>query len=252
MKRLTLLVSIALVLFASLSTHTLAFSCDNSPDPWFSYKIDFDESTLPAGVEFNTKNEYVERSEYGKFSLKNNGSTPLYLVEVQDTSKPTYSYPNSELPEEVIPGHKLFDGKAFYYTTYPFMYKQNAGGINNSAAYELNIGQDELNKMGVEVVGVYKDDRPSSAKPPSAQEFSITAYYDDKPIQIRGTIDYAINKNYDPKAGVKKTEDCEKILRIWEGEQKAYTFFPFLVVFSLLGLTILGLALGYRLIKKRQ
>ena len=246
MRRITLLVLITFFLSTSLPTNSLAFSCDNSPDPWFSYRIDFDESTLPAGVEFITKNEYVERTEYGKFSLKNNGSTPLYLVEVQDTSKPIYNYPNSELPNRVIPGYKLFDGKAFYYTTYPFMYT-NAGGINNSGAYELNIDKYKLDRMGVKVVDVYKDDRPSSAEPPSAQEFSITAYYDGKPIQIGETIDYAINKNYDPKAGVKKTEDCEKFGRI----QTVYTIVPFLIAFTLLGLTILGLTLGYRLIKKR-
>ena len=231
--RIILLVTIAIPFFASLFHHALAFTCDVSPDPWFKFKIEFDKSTLPAGVEFISKNEYVTQSEYGKFSLKNNGITPLYLIEAKDPSKPVYSYPNSELPPLVIPRYKLVDGKAYYYTTYPFEYRQNAGGIDNSAAYELNINQEELKKMGVEITNVHEDDRPDSVSSPVPQNFSVTAYRGSNKIEIKGVITYVLNENYDPKTSVKKKESCEKALKVWEKEQGIFTAFPLLNTFSL-------------------
>lgn len=247
-----IIVFIVIVLFGSLSHGVAAFTCNVSPDPWFSFLIDFDKGTLPQGVEFITKNEYVTGNEYGKFALKNNGSTPFYLIEVPDPSKPVYSYPNSELPYLVIPRHKLVDGKAYYYTTYPFEYRQNAGGINNSAVYELSVNQELLSKMGVEVTNVHQDDRPSSTQPPSIQQFSIRAYYGSIPIEIKGQIHYVLNKDYDPKASVKKKVDCEIGLKNWERKQIHYSTFPFLQAFSLLTLPILGFIMVYRLIKKKS
>lgn len=252
MSKLILLISAIIVLFGFLPNHVTAFSCDVSPDPWFSFLIDFDKNTFPPDVEFITKNEYVTGYEYGKFSLKNNGSIPLYFIEVPDPLKPVYSYPNSELPQLVIPRHKLIDGKAYYYTTYPFEYRQNAGGIDNSAAYELNINQEELKKMGVEITNIYEDDRPDSISPPAPQNFSITTYHGSNKIAIKGKITYALNENYDPKASIKKKESCDKALRAWEVEQIAYGTFPFLKIFPLLPLPILGFILIYRLRKKKS
>lgn len=254
--KVIVLISAIIVLFVSLSHDVAAFSCDVSPDPWFSFRIEFDKSTLPPWVEFITQNEYITGNEYGKFSLKNNGNIPLYLIETPDPSKPVYSYPNSELPLLIIPRHKLVEGKAYYYSIYEpnlYSYIQNAGGTDSSpAAYELSLNQEELGKMGVKVENIYQDDRPASAQPPTTQNFTITAYYGSKPIELIGKVSYSLNKDYDPKASVKKKVSCEIGLKDWEREQALYSTFPFLQAFSLLTLPILGFIMVYRLIKKKS
>ncbi len=210
MGKVILFISTTIVLFGALSHDVTASYLGCPPDPWFSFRIDFDKSTLPPGVEFITQHDpvHVRGYELWLVSLKNTGSTPLYLIRVPDPSKPVYSYPNSELPPLVIPRHKLVDGKAYYYSTYPFEYKQNAPG---DAAYELNVNQEELSQMGVKILNVYKDDRPGSTTPPQIQNFQINAYYGNQPITIKGEIVYALNNDYDPKAKAKCWERRGKI-----------------------------------------
>ncbi len=206
------------------------FSCSPSgPDHWFSTSLEFDATILPEEVEV------IEMKDYGYYYLKNTGSEPLYIVEKYQFGEDLYEedYPNSELPSDYAPLHKLVSGKAYWYNQHesgPIKqgWQQNSGGLNNLGAFQLKVTEDILQIEGGSK-NIAEDDRPETVEIPEPQEFKIQAFYQGETREIIGTMHYRLNEDYDPKAHAKGIEFCAN----WNATQGTglfLTLFVFIIV----------------------
>ena len=217
-----ILLLLSFVFFCQLIT-----ACSpGGPDHWFSTSLEFNATTLPEGVEV------IEMKDYGYYYLKNTGSEPLYIVEEYRFRKDLYEedYPNSELPSDYVPLHKLVSGKAYWYNQYESGsikqgWQQNSGGLNNLDAFQLKVTEDLLQIEGGSK-NIAEDDRPEDVEIPGLQAFKIQAFYQGGAREITGTMHYRLNEDYDPEARAKGIEFC----RQWNATQ-APSLFLTLIIF---------------------
>ena len=131
---------IAVIILLSFTLNPIkTYACSPAgASPWFNTSLTFDKRKLPPGVEIVQTDP-----TYEPYSIINRNMEPFYIVKRVTTDWETF--PNTELPRIYKPKYKLIDSKSFYYSNDTFSeppesgYKQNSGGINNSAASRAEI-----------------------------------------------------------------------------------------------------------------
>lgn len=218
------------------------------PDPWFTETPSFDKSTLPPGVEIQETNNLFRRHE-----LINKNSEPLFIVRKKDprelSSNNAQADPflNSGLPKDYEPLYKITKDQVYFWDklSNPNLgeWKMDDGSANDSgypgAPIDGNYNLYEASRQ------IEEDNRPIFVKIPDPQEFYILGFYKGNPIEIKGTISYSLNSNYNPQKNEKS--GCGEV---WQG----YTFrkiIGFSVFLTVTLVVIVGIGfLIYKLIRK--
>ncbi len=242
-----LLLSSLMVLFTQS-----VFACSPAgPDPWFATKLSFDQSTLPSGIEIVQTDP-----TYEPYALINKNSEPFYLVrEINPVLLSTaygneYRFPNSELPEGYEPLYKITTNQVYFWGQLSSQdtkgWKPNTGGINNSAATRVRVGED-IYILDGESRQIFQDNRPAVVDIPAPQNFKILGFYRGNPVEIKGTLSYSLNEKYDPQRFAKGVEACNEWNQslnnpLW----KILSFAPLIILGILSGLGFLV----YKIIKR--
>lgn len=206
---------IILFVFALFLPGTVHACSPAGPDPWYQIKVEFDKATLPIGVEILPVN-----GSYLPLRLINTSSTPLYIVNNKDPkSYSTDAYAKySELPYGVIPIYKIVNNESYYFEPNPDEFPEPAKWRKNtikrydSSPNELIISESVLNLSGTGIENVYQDNRPSNTPPVRTDRFSMPIYYGNSPLQLTGTVTYALNPNYDPQKLAKGIKFCQDFM----------------------------------------
>jgi len=218
-----------------------SFACSPAgPDPWYIEELSFDNTTLPDGIKI------VEiDSAYEPYALINENTEPFYIVRPNNTGK---TFPNSELPKNYEPLFKITSNQVYFWGRLSSEdtegWKPNSGGINNSGTTSLKINQD-LYSLESESRQIYKDNRPKTVDIPDPQKFTILAFYKGSPIEIKGTLSYSLNDNYDPHKFEKSVEACNNL----NGTITSSTLVPMILLVVII---FIILSVSYRSIKKRK
>ncbi|MBU1970327.1 hypothetical protein KJ605_00915 [Patescibacteria group bacterium] len=232
-----------LIISISFFTFTVSsFACSPAgPDPWYTEKLSFDNATLPDGIKI------VEIDPtYEPYAFVNENSEPFYIVRPNNTDWKIF--PNSELPKNYEPRFKITPGQVYFWGQLSSKdtegWKPNSGGINNSAVTSVEIDQS-IYSLDSESRQIYKDNRPETVDIPDPQNFTILAFYKGSPIEIKGTLSYSLNENYDPHSFEKGGEACNN----WN---RTSTLFSLLPMIFLLVIVFIILSVLYKFLKKRK
>ncbi len=246
MKRLQLKLGVFILLsfsFIVLLAQNV-FACSPAgPDPWFTTKLSFDQTTLPNGVEVVQTD-----SIYEPYALINKNSEPFYLVRENFTGE---TFPNSELPKNYEPRFKITSNQVYFWGQLNSQdtegWKPNSGGINNSAATMVRIDED-IYILDEESRQIYQDNRPAVVDIPAPQNFKILGFYKGNPVEIKGVLSYSLNDKYDPQRFAKGVEACNKQDQLFNNPlRKILSFVPLIIILGIL----LGLGfLIYKIIKR--
>lgn len=206
-----------------------AFACSPAPpDPWFATKLSFDQSTLPSGIEI-----VQTHPTYEPYALINKSSEPFYLVRENLTDWKTF--PNSELPKNYEPRYKITANQVYFWGQLSSQdtegWEPNSGGINNSAATRVSIGEDIYVLEG-ESKQIYQDSRPAIVDVPDAQNFKIPGFYRGHPVELKGTVSYSLNEKYDPQRLANGVKACND----WDRRGIVFVLLPLLILVSFVGL----------------
>lgn len=241
-KHLLLLTLWTVLLVLTFTTFKVHACFPGPPNPWYNTTLTFDKNTLPSGIEIVQTDPVYE-----PYALINKNPEPLYLVReinpvlLSEAYGDEYRYPTSGLPEGYEPHFKITPEQVYVWGQFgsedAIGWKKNNIGINDSAATRVRIdgGVYVLNGDSRQV---YEDARPTNVSIPDPQTFSILAYYQNQPITIKGTLNYSLNKNYDPRAGAKGANACAILSSI--------PTFMALAVFSLIIFIIIKLLKGWK------
>lgn len=208
LRKFGLLVSLATFTLLIFSSQVVFACTPGGPDPWFTTKLSFDQTTLPNSIEIVQTDP-----TYEQYALVNKNSEPFYLVRENLTDWKTF--PNSELPKNYEPLYKLINNQSFYYLEDTYSkppkpgYKPNSGGINNSAASRVEI-DERIYTLEGESRQIYQDNRPANVEVPEPQNFKILGFFRGAPLEIRGTLRYFLNEKYDPQVFAKGVEACNR------------------------------------------
>lgn len=217
MEKLTIKLGVpVLLLFSLLVLQTQnVFACSpGGPNPWFATQLSFERSTLPSGIEIVQTDP-----TYEPYALINKSPDPFYLVSeinpvlLSPAYGNEYRFPNSELPENYEPHYKITSSQVYFWGQLSSQdsegWKPNSGGINNSAATRVRVGED-IYILDGESRQIFKDNRPAVVEIPSPQNFKILGFSKGNPVEIRGTLNYSLNEKYDPQAFAKGVEACNE------------------------------------------
>lgn len=163
-------------------THALVVICH--PDPWYAIKLDSDQNSLPSGVRV-----VGDGGKSSPYTFVNSSDTPLYLL-TADLS-PIFKFVSNKSyyflgPYLVAPSEGMFEDKRWSLSSVP----------NKIDEYFL------LNDEKIQLKNIYQNNRPDNISSPSAQSITIPAYYGSQPIQIKAVVNYVLNSDYDPVAGI--------------------------------------------------
>lgn len=247
MNKLITKLGVPILLFFSLlilQTQNV-FACSPAgPDPWFATQLSFDRSTLPKDVEIVQTDP-----TYEPYALINKSSEPFYLVReinpalLSPAYGDEYHFLNSELPENYEPRYKIKSSQVYFWGQLSSQdiegWKPNSGGINNSAATRVKIGED-IYILDGESRQIYQDNRPAVVEIPNSQNFKILGFYKGNPVEIQGVLSYSLNENYDPQRSAKGVKACYTL-----------ELLPLAIVVSFVGLIIFAVYKIVRAIKSR-
>lgn len=222
MKNKVKIAGVLLFLFTILGFGSSAYACEpTTGSPWFTQSIQLNSSNLPSGVtitrestEFNSYSEEI----HGPLSrIKNTSDTPLYLLpKPSDASiSPTSARDTQDIQEPNKPKttFKLVSGKMFF--TYLPRSVENVWAPNfiwedASTDSLLLPWYDIRDYAGIEINTTTRDDRPRGTKAPETQDFSLLAVYGKTPLNLKGTVTYKLNPDYNPKAHA--NDPCSRYL----------------------------------------
>lgn len=201
---------------------------------WFNIATSIDESTVPTGLVI--KRVPVEKKsrhtfDYN-FELSNANSTPMILPD------PTEGY----RPNAMDCGANKIIGSGLQPGWCPIFYRFANGKYSmflptNSNAYQVdeNGVRTKLEGWQKPEEGGYQipdrnlfrptaqkstDGRPDNVQIPPDEHLSFTIFVDGKPVEVRGTLHYEINPNYDQHGHQK----CEKAAKKADVEARKHGF----------------------------
>lgn len=216
-------ISLAFIGTVLLFSPTVSLAiCVPTPDQWFTATLSFDERTLPEGIKITTRRN-VETGKYpirDIYAIKNTGSKPFYLLVA--STLPSLGNPidsKTGLPSGVESLYKLVSGESYAYVLVTGTRSQRewrrSHDPSTGKAWEPEINEHSLASMGIKLQSVASDNQPENIQPPSSENFTFTAYFDQKPIEIKGIITYQLNQDYDPHAAAKSlNEPCNDVLPV--------------------------------------
>lgn len=242
LKKLLIISASAIILGVAAGQATKgARACSpGRPDPWFVSELSFDQSTFPAGVT-------VENNGTSMVNVRNNSSTPLYLIEDFNNGS---TFENTELPETVRPLYKLVQGQVYHYEYFSNKYEQYSGAPT-SENERVSIDWYELRKYdaGISTEIIAEDNRPADVSVPVDEVFGFSAYSGAQPVLISGVAHFILNPDYDPRAGAKGGEACAR----FNSTNTAVYYAVLLLIFVVLPLTAIWLIVwGIRRWRKKQ
>ncbi len=168
-------------------------------DEWFLVILVVDKRSLPPGVQVITLND-SDTKPYDMdytYAIRNDSSTPFYLIKSPEKTNKDTSLEKSELPPGIEPLIKIVSGSAYTFNISKKNDWYKSGGTLN---FDKEIIDTYiLKEMGISLETISADNRPASVQIPSPQRFSITEYYGQTPVSINGTIAYKLNPHYDPQ-----------------------------------------------------
>lgn len=176
------------------------------PDLWFKAKPSFDQSTLPNGVEIVENNP-----NYDHYALINKNPEPFYLVRevatnVGNDELQNRKLQNSELPKEYEPIYKITTNQAYRWVDLGQAYGWGLARSNNvldTPIFWADVDEDYIYFHTDPPIpdlrrGDWKD-RPASVNIPNPQNFKILGFYKGSPVEIKGTLSYLLNEEYNPR-----------------------------------------------------
>lgn len=175
-------------------------------EPWYSIYITLDESNLPEGVVVSYQDTTLQNRE---LYIRNNSSTPLYIVHEVYKSDREEIDPVTEVPKNYFPDFKLVNGEAYSY----------AYTGSNQRAYEkedfssdersLLIGNYIKGNLRIDNKNPITSDRPINVTPPPPESFTQVAFYGKEKVVLNGKASFEVNQKYSSK-GVKEAEQKVK------------------------------------------
>ena len=145
----------------------------------YGYSLQFDVGTIPKGVKLRE----VADGKTSRFFISNASATPLIINE---------RFQNDVL----VSGTKLVNGKSYGY----FPSGVPMEGKTHLKGWQAPFGdiEETLIYLPTEPAKIYEGRKPGLPNElPKPEPFTISAKFDDKPHEIKGTIHYHLNDAYD-------------------------------------------------------
>ena len=149
------------------------------PPSRYGYRLAIDAKSLPKGVSVREVRDQLG----SRWFITNSSQVPLIIHE---------RFQN----EQVVSGSKLVDGQVYQY----FPNGVPMEGKTHLKGWQAPFGEikETLLYMAKEPEKIYAGRQPGLSKDiPPSEPFSLPAKYDGKPHEIRGTIEYFLNEEYD-------------------------------------------------------
>jgi hypothetical protein len=208
-----------------LSCTLSAQACSPSRgDPWYTFELEVDPSTLPFGVSLSKDALLTTASDEPIYIFQRSldiesqrevvdnahranpdSSIQFGYLEVlpYETFDEAYArqYPDTGLPPHYLPLYKIENSGLYFYVKNSGWMREKMNGLS-IASYLSNVRSIPIG-----------DDRSSDANTPSPQDFEFVVFTDGNEQTIKGKIVYSLNEDYDPKASEKGIEACERFMK---------------------------------------
>jgi hypothetical protein len=220
MRKAALLLILTLLLFPFFQRDS--FACEPAGgDNWFTEEITFEKNNFPKGVSIYQDEPFYsyEKDVHGPISfVKNESNISLYIIPKiaseptqtpSQANRDTLKQPSSTLKPRTA--YRLVSGKVYYFNNpnevdLPEEYAWEGGDTGG-----LDIDYSKLASLAnIEIENVYKDNRPANQQVPATTDFSLKAFFDDEPLEIKGNIKYQLNNDYNPQQDA--NDACKKSL----------------------------------------
>jgi hypothetical protein len=167
------------VLLVLCTMPTVAIQRPAPPPSRYGYSFKIDEKSLPKGVTVRT----VGEGKTARYFIKNASATPLVIGEIFSNDK-------------LVSGTKLENGKVYGW----FPSGVPMEGKTHLKGWQAPFGDIEETPFNMprEPAKIVEGRKPGLGKElPKPEESSIKVSYDGKPLEIKITIQYWLNDDYD-------------------------------------------------------
>lgn len=209
-----------------LFTANIVFATSDFPSPdfsWFKVQVEFDTAGLPRGVSILKKDHEASMYQPGKWFIRNQSVTPLYLLKKKtdyyDNSVQINIFSELKISSDFVPIYKLISNGVYYLRS---TYIDQSGEYDLEGKYyvveKLDDNCDKNNciicpkdscdpsvvaldhipyGLGINSTkNIYQENRPSNPVIPKPENFKLLAYYGNSPIELKGKFVYSLNDNY--------------------------------------------------------